>query len=106
MTTIYTTEDCIRGMYDTLDGIVENNIGCIGILKISSLKQEYQTGDYQLFRIQEGFGAYPDKMGNAVYGEFCADGEHCRMERTQFIGIADESVTMYASQLEKKWKNE
>ena len=106
MSALYSISDCIRSMYDTVEGTIDSNIGCIGILKPSVLKEEYRDGDYQLFRIRDGFGAYPDKMGNAVYGEFCADGEHCRMEKTQFIGIADEFAAFYASKLEKKWKNE
>lgn len=102
---LFTKEDCIRSMYDRAPN--DSLEGCVGILKLSHLetfKPEYQKPEFQLFRIQGGFGASPSKTGNAVYGYFCADGEECRQERYQFIGIANEEVTRYAEELEKAWK--
>ena len=102
---LFTKEDCIRSMYGEAPN--DSNEGCVGILKLSHIetfKPEYQKPEYQLFRIQGGFGASPSKMGNAVFGYFCADGEECRQERYQFIGIANEEVTRYAEELEKKWQ--
>ena len=99
---LYTREDCIRSMYGEAPN--DSNEGFVGILNISDFKPEYQEPKYQLFRIQGGFGASPSKMGNAVFGYFCADGEECRQERYQFIGIANEEVTRYAEELEKAWK--
>jgi hypothetical protein len=89
-------------MYDEAPN--DSNEGCVGILKVETFKPEYQKPQYQLFRIQCGFGASPSKMGNAVFGYFCVDGEECRQERYDFIGIANEDVTRYAEELEKAWK--
>jgi hypothetical protein len=89
-------------MYDEAPN--DSNAGCVGILKLDTFKPEYQQPKFQLFRILGGFGASPSKMGNAVMGYFCADGEECRQERYQFIGIANEEVTRYADKLEKQWK--
>ena len=97
---MYTSKDCVRTMYDT---VVKSNVGCIGILKPDALKEEYRQKKFQLFIICDGFGAYPDKMGNAVYGQFCADGEYCRMERYQFIGVANDTITEYAKRMVEKW---
>lgn len=98
----FTSKDCIRSMHDEAPN--DSNAGCVGILKIETFKPEYQQPEYQLFRILGGFGASPSKMGNAVFGYFCADGEECRQERRNFIGIANEEVTRYAEELEKQWK--
>ena len=99
---LFTSEDCIRSMY--ADAPNDDNSGCVGILKVETFKPEYQKPEFQLFRIEGGFGASPSKMGNAVIGYFCADGEECRQEKYQFIGIANEEVTRYAEELEKAWK--
>lgn len=104
MRTFFTREDCIRSMYDEAPD--DSNVGCVGILKVKTFKPEYQKPEYQLFRICGGFGSSPSKMGNAVFGYFCADGEECRWERYQFIGIADELATEYADELEKQWKQD
>lgn len=89
-------------MYEAVEG--DSNEGCVGIINADWFKAEYRIPDNQLFRIHGGFGASPSKMGNAVFGEFCADGEQCRVERYNFIGIADEETTKYAEQLEAKRK--
>jgi len=99
---MFDKSNCTRNMYDTS---VQDNIGCIGILKPEALKEIYRKKEYQVFRICGGFGAYPDKMGNAVYGTFCFDGEECRMERYNFIGIANSDVVTYAERFEKERSN-
>lgn len=99
---IFTENDCIRSMYAEAPN--DSNAGCVGILRIDTLKPEYQKPEFQLFRMQGGFGVSPSKMGNAVMGYFCADGECCRQERYQFLGVANEEVTRYAEELEKAWK--
>ena len=98
----FTSKDCIRGMYDEAPN--DSNAGCVGILKIDTFKPEYQQPEFQLFKICGGFGSSPSKMGNAVFGYFCVDGEECRFERPMFIGIANEEVTKIADELEKQWK--
>ena len=97
-----TEKDCVRSMYEAVEG--DSNAGCVAIIKAEWLKDEWRIPDNQLFRMGGGFGASPSKMGNAVFGEFCVDGEHWRIERYDFIGIADEETTKYAEQLEAKWK--
>ena len=99
---MFTEKNCVRSMYEAVEG--DSNAGCVGIIKAARLKAECRIHDNQLFRIGDGFGASPSKMDNAVFGEFCVDGEHCRIERYDFIGIADEETTKYAEQLEAKWK--
>ena len=99
---MFTEKNCVRSMYKAVEG--DSNVGCVGIIKAAWLKAEAHIPENQLFRIGGGFGASPSKMGNAVFGEFCVDGEHCRVERHDFIGIADEETTKYAEQLEAKWK--
>ena len=99
---MFTAKNCVRSMYDAVEG--DSNEGCVGIIKAEWFKANCRIPDNQLFRINGGFGASPSKMGNAVFGEFCVDGEHCRVERGDFIVIADEETTKYAEQLEAKWK--
>lgn len=99
---MFTAKNCVRSMYDDVQG--DSNSGCVGIIKAEWFKAEHRTPENQLFRLGGGFGVSPSKMGNAVYGEFCVDGEYYRVERYDFIGIADEETTKYAEQLEAKWK--
>ena len=99
---MFTEKNCVRSMYEAVEG--DSNAGCVGIIKAEWFNAEHRIADNQLFRIGGGFGASQSKMGNAVSGEFCVDGEHCRVERYDFIGIADEETTKYAEQLEAKWK--
>lgn len=96
-------QDIKRTMYDKTE-TPNGNENEIGILSLTALAAQYRFGEFQLFRIKAGFGAYPDKMGNAIYGEFCIDGEHARFERYQFIGIANDETKEIAEQLEKKKK--
>ena len=99
---MFTEKNCVRSMYEAVEG--DSNVGCVGIIKAEWLKVEHRIPDNQLFRISGGFGSSPSKMGNAVFGEFCVDGENCGIGRYNFIGIADEETTKYAEQLEAKWK--
>lgn len=99
---MFTEKNCVRSMYEAVEG--DSNVGCVGIIKAEWLKVEHRIPDNQLFRISGGFGSSPSKMGNAVFGEFCVDGENCGIGRHDFIGIADEETTKYAEQLEAKWK--
>ena len=99
---MFTKKNCVRSMYEAVEG--DSNAGCVAIIKAEGLKDEWRIPDNQLFRISGGFGASPSKLGNAVFGEFCVDGEHCRVGRHDFIGIADKETTKYAEQLEAKWK--
>ena len=102
---LFTKKDCIRTMYDEAPN--DSNVGLIGIIDVARVhKPEYQEPQYQLFRIKGGFGSSPSKMGNAVMGTYCADGEDCRRERYEFIGIANEEVTKFAEQLEKTWSKQ
>ena len=99
---MFTEKNCVRSMYKAVEGA--SNAGCVSTIEAERFKAEHRIADNQLFRISGGFGASPSKMGNAVFGEFCVDGEQCRIERHDFIGIADEETTKYAEQLEAKWK--
>lgn len=47
-------------------------------------KQYLQPGnepvEKRLFKVSGGFGASPDTMGSALFGEFLDEGIYCRME--------------------------
>lgn len=100
----YTAKNTVRTMYDKTDPVA-GNAGQVAIIKADILVGQYHSPSYQLFRLKSGFGIRPDTSGNACFGHFCADGEQCRMERYDFIGIADEATTAYAEELESKWQN-
>lgn len=97
----------VRDMYEKVES-PKGNAGQVAILKPTFVKEtftkEYRVPEYQLFRLECGFGVHPDCSGNACYGHFCADGEWCRMEKYNFLGIADEKTTKYAEELENAWK--
>ena len=96
---LFTEKNIVRSMYDKTERPT-GNIGLVAILKPSRLVGEFAKPEYQLFRLETGFGCFPTTSGNACYGYFCADGEKCRMERYDFIGIANEATTQIAEELE------
>lgn len=102
----FTGEDCCRTMYAKIPDGSYDNVGKVGIIKLETLDPKYQKPDYQLFRLRSGFGCCPTAGGNACMGTFCIDGERTRWERFNFIGIANEEVTKYAEELERKWQKE
>lgn len=100
----FTKADCCRSMYDKpTDGTLDNS-GRVCIIPLEKLKESYRKPEYQLFRVLSGFGVDPSTMGNACYGYFCVDGERCRWERYNFLGVGNEDVEKYAEELESKWK--
>ena len=102
----FTEKNVKRTMHDATPNPT-GNIGEVAILKPEFVEKSftpgYKTADYQLFRLTGGFGCQPFTIGNACVGYFCADGEECRMERYNFVGIADEETVKYAESLESKW---
>lgn len=101
---LFTAQNTKRSMYATAESVTEGNVGQVGIIKPEFLSKKYRTREYQLFHITGGFGAYPEKMGNACFGFFCATGEETRIEKYEFIGIADDETTKLAAELESKWE--
>ena len=105
---LFTLENVKRSMFDATPS-PKGNVGEVAIIKPTYVRRafmpEYQTAEYQLFRLKSGFGCQPHAMGNACIGHFCMDGEKCRMERYDCIGIADEARTAYAADLESKWQH-
>ncbi len=97
----FTAEDCCRTMYQPVPNGGVNNEGLVAVLKLETLKPEYQ-----LFRLSGGFGCRPSAGGNACFGRYCDDGEETREERYNFIGIANEETTKFAEELESKWQKE
>lgn len=87
---MYTEKDTVRSMYDES---VTDNEGCVAILAPNYLKEKYQKEEYQLFYLQSGFGCKPSTIGNACFGLFCIDAEETRINRYNFIGIANEETT-------------
>ena len=91
---LYTSKDCVK------DGMLEHLEGKILIVCPSSLNEKYRGKDYQLFRAKGGFGCFPFTRGTAVFGRYCKDGEECRMERYDFIGVAGEAARKQGEQME------
>lgn len=89
----------IASMYEG----TESNIGKIGIIPLSGLTNDYKKPEYQLFRLDGGFGCSPAGRGNSCFGKFCADGSEARMEKFDFIGIGNAEVEKIAQELEVGW---
>ena len=102
---MFTKNDCKRGMYDSIPN-KEDNEGEIAIVKPEWFSEAYKgKKDFQLVRLQGGFGCRPSANGNACYVEFCVDGEKTRIDRYYLYGIANDDVASYARQLEEARKN-
>lgn len=65
--------------------------GKLVIIREDWFKKEYRNGENQLFLAQGGFGCDPQKIGRAVFGKFW-DGETCRINREDVIGVASEKA--------------
>ncbi len=99
----FTKADCCRTMYEApADGALDNS-GKVCIIPLDKLSEKYRKPEYQLFRVQSGFGVTPSASGNACYGYFCADGERCRWERYNFLGVANAEAEKIAEELEAGW---
>lgn len=99
----FTKADCCRSMYEKLPEGETSNRGKVGIISIECLANDYRKPEYQLFRLEGGFGCSPTNGGNACFGKFCADGSEARMERFDFLGIANAEVEKIAEELEAGW---
>lgn len=99
----FTKADCCRTMYAKLPEGEISNKGKVGIISMDCLSKEYRKPEYQLFRLEGGFGCSPTNGGNACFGKFCADGSEARMERFDFLGIANAEVEKIAEELEAGW---
>lgn len=99
----FTKADCCRSMYEKLPEGETSNRGKVGIISMECLAKDYRKPEYQLFRLEGGFGCSPNNGGNACFGKFCADGSEARMERFDFLGIANAEVEKIAEELEAGW---
>jgi len=61
------------------------------IIKPERLNELCRRGEFQYFYAADGFGCSPDSLGRAVFGHFLANGQKARLERSDFLGIADKS---------------
>lgn len=99
----FTKADCCRSMYDEVPEGETDNKGKVCILPLDFLSEDYKKPEYQLFRIGSGFGCTPTGRGNACYGYFCANGDECRIEKYEFLGVANAEAEKIAEELEAGW---
>lgn len=77
------------------------------ILSPEFFKDAYKEAKYQLFYAHSGFGCFPDKIGNKIFGVFCIDGEATSTSRPFVLGVATEKAVeqwekMYQTQALKE----
>lgn len=77
----FTSEQCIP-----LDShmSLENKVA---VIRLSSLRPEYHTGDRQLVLVTGGFGASPNSRGRAVFTVNLYSGKQSRWNREDILGI-------------------
>ena len=61
------------------------------IIKPEMLNELCRRGEFQYFYAADGFCCSTDSLGRAVFGHFLANGQKARLERSDFLGIADKS---------------
>ena len=69
----------------------QNYKGKLLIIKPQVLEPPFRQKETQYFFAQNGFGCDPNSLGTAVFGHFLANGQKARLERSDFLGIADKS---------------
>lgn len=98
----FTEKDCIRTMYAIPSDGSTSNAGKVCVIPLSDLTPSFRKPEYQLFRIQSGFGCSPKSIGRACYGYFCADGEKAMWSKDGFIGVGNDTVEAIAAKLESE----
>jgi hypothetical protein len=89
---LYSAEHCETDSFAKLD--YSNRIL---IIHPETLDERYWSPENQIFYAGTGFGCDPKATGRAVFGEFLADGERARLNRSDFIGVMkDEYVPQWA----------
>lgn len=74
--------------------------GRVVIIRAQEMKPEYAEPHLRAFRVDDGFGAKPYTAGQALLGEFLADGEQCRLEGWRVERFAtDEEIEAAAKEL-------
>lgn len=61
------------------------------IIDPQSLRESCRVKELQYFYATDGFGCSPNTLGSAVFGHFLCDGQKARLERYDFLGIADKT---------------
>jgi len=90
---LYSSDYCID------DSNSQNYTGKILVLRPHILNDEYKDSKNQLILAQNGFGCSPTAIGRKVFGVYLTDGEKCRHNRLDFIGILkDEHITEWAKE--------
>ena len=79
---LYNQEHCIPDSQSSLD-----YEGKVLVVSPESLRESYWQPENQIFLGRSGFGCDPTASGRAVYGEYLYDGEQCRRNRADFIGV-------------------
>ncbi len=69
----------------------QNYKGKLLIVKPQVLRPQCRQKEAQYFFAQNGFGCDPNSLGTAVFGHFLANGQKARLERSDFLGVADKS---------------
>jgi len=62
------------------------------VLLHTKLNRRHQIPRFQLFKALGGFGCKERSLGRAVFGVHIADNEDARWNRSDFIGIAQDSL--------------
>jgi hypothetical protein len=66
--------------------------GKVLVLSPGVLKEECWRQEDQLWLAESGFGCSPDTSGRAVYATCLGDGERCRWNRSDFLGVIKEEL--------------
>lgn len=101
----FTKKDTACDMYTVQPNAPESNIGKVAILPYNFFKTECRKPENQLFRLEGGFGTSPLGRGNSCYGRFCVDGEECRIDKFEFVGIGNAEVQQVGARLEAEWQS-
>ncbi len=101
----FTKSDGVRTMFQPLPLGEKSNEGKVCIIPYRELKDEYRKSEYQLFRLDGGNGCKPLNFGSSCYGYYCIDGERGCFSRSQIVGIGNNEVQQYGTELETAWNN-
>ena len=84
-TEFFTMDDVIPS--SSIEADFEGQVVVLSEYRMELFKEQYRKPEFQLFLALGGFGTKTYTLGRAVIGKFFADGEECRLNREDFLGV-------------------
>lgn len=87
MSKLFTKQDCVH-----ISSIRSHYKNQVLVMKPIALSAQFQKREFQLWKAIDGPGCDPSNVDTSVHVTCLADGENCRFERYDFIGVVKPKI--------------